>query len=255
MKKGTQLFLVVLAIMGYIGYQSNSTKKRSSAPLQVHSEPEVKNTQAFELKWPGEVEESVVNDAYFTKNYYLVFDGSGSMDDVGCSNGQKKITVAKEAMKAFIDQINPDDNVGLFAFGFNGATERVPLGSNNKELLKNEVNKVRMGGRTPLGRSLNLAYDKLTEVAKAQLGYGEYHIVVLTDGIASDTSILNKAVQKVITKSPIVIHTVGFCIGNDHTLNQVGKTYYKAANDPQSVASGLDEVLAESKSFTVSNFE
>ena len=256
MKKGTQAFLVIIAAVWYVGYQVNQSSSSSSSNVaNTNVAVKVNNTQPFNLSWPGEVSENPSNESYFSKNYYVVLDGSGSMDDVGCSNGKKKLIVAKKALSSFVDLISPSDNIGLFVFDFNGVDERVSLGVKNRDLLKSEIDKIRAGGRTPLGSSLEIGFDKLTQAGKEQLGYGEYHIVVLTDGIASDTELVNQAVSKIITKSPIVVHTVGFCIGNDHTLNQKGKTYYKAANDPESLVQGLGDVLAESESFSVASFE
>lgn len=55
--------------------------------------------------------------------------------------------------------------------------------------------------------------------------------------------------------SPIQIHTIGFCIGPDHSLNIPGRTMYKAADNPQQLEKGLQDVLAESETFDVSDFD
>ena len=125
---------------------------------------------------------------------------------------------------------------------------------NNRNNAKKEVGKMIAGGRTPLGRSVSYAMEALSAQARKQLGYGEYHLVVVTDGEASDTIYLDQAIDNVLSISPITIHTVGFCIGQNHTLNRKGYTLYHTANNPSSLMKGLNLVLAEAPTFNESSF-
>jgi len=74
-------------------------------------------------------------------------------------------------------------------------------------------------GFWPLSVAIEHGYKALTKQASLQLGYGEYHLVVVTDGEANTGYEPNKAVQSVLTESPVVIHTIGFCIRGSHSLN------------------------------------
>jgi hypothetical protein len=91
--------------------------------------------------------------------------------------------------------------------------------------------------------------------AAAQLGYGEYHLVVVTDGEANQGEDPRAIVDVITRKSPIVVHTIGFCIGQNHSLNQPGKTVYRAADNPEDLERGLAEVLAEAPSFDAQSFK
>ena len=62
------------------------------------------------------------------------------------------------------------------------------------------------------------------------------------------------AFSRLLAESPVVIHTIGFCIGEKHSLNQPGRIDYRAADDPVALARGLSAVLAESPDFTVTDF-
>jgi hypothetical protein len=93
------------------------------------------------------------------------------------------------------------------------------------------------------------AYKAFTDQGRRQLGYGEYTIVVVTDGIANSIPRLQKVVDKLIADTPINIYSIGFCIGQEHSLNQPGRTLYKSADNPEQLQKGLQEVLAESESF------
>jgi Ca-activated chloride channel family protein len=181
------------------------------------------------------------------KNFYIIFDGSGSMYG-------NKIIVARKALKRFISMIPEDANVGLLAFDASGNFERGKLGSDRGELVR-QVDSFQAGGSTPLGASVEIAHRELKKQYDKQLGYGEYNIVIVTDGQATDRHLLRRAVRKVLGESPIVIHTIGFHIGTGHTLNQPGKIYYKTAQNFEELSEGLEEVLAETENFVITEFK
>lgn len=181
-----------------------------------------------------------------TKNYYLIFDGSGSMEG-------EKLRTAKKALLEFIKIIPVEANIGLLAFDDNGISERVKLGRNRQEL-ENQINSVTANRGTPLRSAIGMAYQSLELQGHKQQGYGEYHMVIVTDGEASSGEDPRNSVDSIIGYSPIVIHTLGFQIGQNHSLNQPGKTLYKSATNLEELSRGLENVLAESESFSVTNF-
>jgi hypothetical protein len=79
-------------------------------------------------------------------------------------------------------------------------------------------------------------------------------LVVVTDGHASKGEDPTPAVNRILGESPVVVHTIGFCIGERHPLNQPGRTYYRSANNPRALQQGLETVLAESPDFSVTQF-
>jgi Ca-activated chloride channel family protein len=189
------------------------------------------------------------------RNYYIIFDGSGSMNDDDCAPNSTKAEVARDALTAFVDGMPADANIGLYAFDRRGAMERVPLGGGNLEQVRSEVSRSDPSGSTPLGRSLVAAVEALSVQARRQLGYGEYHIVVITDGQASDEQAMNQMVDYVLANTPITIHTVGFCIEGDHALNRPGRLVYRPAGNPEELRRGLEQVLAETEDFNAQSFE
>ncbi len=191
--------------------------------------------------------ENVVPGEISRKNYYIIFDGSGSMSG-------KKIVTAKEALRHFIKVIPAGANVGLSAFDQKGNFERAKLGTQRDEIIR-QVNNIAAGGKTPLGEAVDTAYASLGKQARKQLGYGEYNLVIITDGMATDSSHLVKVVQQLLSDSPITVHTIGFQIGKGHVLNQPGRIYYKTASNFKELSKGLESVLAELKNFTVSEYK
>jgi Ca-activated chloride channel homolog len=189
------------------------------------------------------------------RNYYIVFDASGSMSETRCADGNTKIDAARAAITAFAESLPADANLGLLAFDGGGIRERLPLAHVDQAGVQHVVESIYPGGVTPLRSAVAKAYEAITEQGKRQLGYGEYHLVVVTDGEFNPGS-ENPAdiVNQILDRSPVVIHTIGFCIGVQHSLNQEGRTFYKAANNPGELKQGLDDVLAESPSFDVKTF-
>ncbi|MDC0662922.1 vWA domain-containing protein [Marinobacter sp. SS21] len=208
--------------------------------------------QSANYSWPpnkaGEISANLM-----AKNYYLVFDGSGSMGLRDCG-GQDKLVVAKSAVLQFIDRLHADANIGLFVFDRQGARQRVSLTTGNRAQLQNAVQNVIAGGDTPLSKSIEHGFIALTNQAEKQLGYGEYHLVIITDGEASSGFQPTLKVAKILESSPVNIHTIGFCIDENHSLNQPGLTFYRAADDQEALTAGLNEVLAEAPDFAVLEF-
>lgn len=201
----------------------------------------------------GETQQKVSTDL-LRKNYYIVFDGSGSMGETDCTERTSKMTVAKTALTEFVNLIPPNDNVGVLVFDNHGVRELVPLGAGNRETIAAEITGIQPGGRTPLGHALFQASYSLEQQAARQLGYGEYNIVVVTDGAATDENELSRIVELVVDKTPVTIHTIGFCIGEGHILNQDGRILYKSAMNAAQLNAGLESVLAETESFDVGSF-
>jgi len=205
--------------------------------------------------WPTVSEDNIdVADDLLAANYYFVFDGSGSMTKKRCSGDQTKLGVAKDALVSFASSIPKQANIGLLTFDSAGTSERVALGQNNVNQFSQQVQQTVANGGTPLRVSIQKAYAALKQQGKRQLGYGEYHLVIVTDGIASKGQDPTDTIGAILKESPVVIHTIGFCINDKHSLNQPGLTYYKSANDPSSLRASLDEVLAESPEFVIDSF-
>lgn len=208
---------------------------------------------ATKYTWPPYQQGTMIANNILAKNYYLVIDGSGSMDEVNCSEGLLKIDVAKTAVQQFVNQIPADANVGLLTFDIDGIVPKVALGLNREQILR-DVADMQTGGGTPLRTAIKDAYSSLTLQSQTQLGYGEYHLVIVTDGEASPGEDPSSVVKEILANSPVILHTIGFCIGEGHSLNLHGKTDYRAANNPEELRQGLADVLAEANDFTMDKF-
>ena len=242
--------IVVRSLLDDDGVERDgSTDEPGPAKLDAFAARGIDNT------WPVLDDTAVALDANLAaRNYYLIVDGSGSMEGTGCSNGEEKLAVAQRALQAFVERVPEDANLGLYVFDDEHMAELVALGTASRGAVQQAIAAVVPGGGTPLSAAIEEGVDALSHQAEVQLGYGEYHLVVVTDGEASSGYSPERVVARLLTRTPIVMHTIGFCIDDDHSLNQPGFTIYKAANDPASLREGLDAVLAEADAFVVTEF-
>lgn len=194
---------------------------------------------------------SEVSEAALRRNFLVVLDGSGSMSERACGSSLTKYKSAKDALSYFIKALNSDDNLGLVAFDSSGTNVRLPLnhGMQHHKEFVGKVSQVKSDSDTPLGQAISVAFEALKQQAGRQMGYGEYHMVVVTDGVASDPVLMRSVVNNVLRDSPVVLTTFGFCIHNEHALNQPGQTIYKEARNTEDLVQGLEAVAAEAASF------
>jgi len=248
--------IIIVAIIGVVTSIIMGKMQSGSSPPSELAQPE-KTVRQKEKVWPP-IEGGtafVKADAMLKRNYYVVFDGSGSMQNRGCSGNVSKFNSAVEALNTFFTDIPDNANVGLLVFDYHGFSERVPLGLDNRPQLRQALQQAQPHGGTPLGQAVEAGYQALTRQAGQQLGYGEYHLVIVTDGEASPGSDPTKEVNRIIDRTAIVIHTIGYCIGSGHSLNQPGRTLYSTADSAASLSRELQSVLAEAENFDLSQFQ
>jgi Ca-activated chloride channel homolog len=262
------IVFVLLPMLLLAGCGEDPQPVQSSGPQSTQSQPAVParpsqaDTPAQEQMndksgaWPffsADQPTDALAENLTARNFFLIFDGSGSMWESQCSGASKKIEVARKAVAAWSKSVPAGANLGLYAFHNDGVLT-LPLTSGNRDDFLQAVNRIDAGGGTPLADAMQYALQALTRQGQRQLGYGEYTIVVVTDGIANSAERLRRAVDMALSRTPITIYSIGFCIGDRHSLNQPGRTLYKSADNPEQLREGLQEVLAESEMFDESEF-
>lgn len=252
--------VVVPLLAGVMALAACEEKKPPPAPktAATAAQPATASVTAarLQLPWPPMKDQAQdIAADLLARNYYVVLDGSGSMNAQGCSGGQTKMQAAKAALKNFADSVPAHANLGLTAFDGAGVSERVALAANNRQEFVRVVSDIRANGGTPLRAAIERAYTKLLDQGRRQLGYGEYHLVVVTDGVADKGQDPTQIVKRILGESPVVVQTIGFCIGSDHALNQPGATIYRTAENADELRQGLTDVLAEAPQFAVTQFK
>jgi Ca-activated chloride channel family protein len=159
----------------------------------------------------------------------LIIDKSSSMEG-------KKIELARAAAAGVVDNLKPDDRVGILIFD-NSFMWDVPIrAANDKALIKREISQIQPDGGTQIAPALNEAYRRIVTVNAAYK-----HIVLLTDGISEEGDSVGLA--KEAANNRVTISTVG--LGQD--VNRVylekiangakGRSYL--LNEP----TGLEQIL------------
>lgn len=180
------------------------------------------------------------------RNFYFVFDGSGSMA------GQKLVD-AKQAVKEFLKTLPDDVNLGLYVFDRSGEREVLALGSNNRSQFLREIDQVRAGNGTPLGTSIQAGVKKLAKQREKQLQYGEYRLIVITDGDSDWGNPVETGTDEAASQK-IPIFTIGFHIGDRHALRKYSITY-RNANNLEELRKALEEAAAELDVFDPQSFK
>lgn len=194
------------------------------------------------LKWPGEItnlEEVFQDDEnMYARSFLVVFDVSGSMRG-------NKLEDGKTALKRFVEHLKSSDYIGLVPFSSENHVA-LSLGRSDKvnQDFLSQVEQLRADGGTELVRAMKTAYTELTRQGQRQLGYGEYTMVIVTDGRSANNPL--PYVRFLIEETPIQVYTIGFHIGSDHALNLHGQTNYVEANNLDELTEGLKGALAES---------
>ncbi|HTA46497.1 MAG TPA: VWA domain-containing protein [Bryobacteraceae bacterium] len=159
----------------------------------------------------------------------LIIDKSSSMEG-------KKIELARQAASGVVENLKPDDRVGVLIFD-NSFMWDVPIRTaDNKALIKREIAGIIPDGGTQIAPALNEAYRKILPVNSAYK-----HIVLLTDGISEEGDSLS--LSKDAATNHITISTVG--LGQDVNRSYLekiavtakGKSYM--LNEP----AGLEQIL------------
>lgn len=259
----TVVFVIVAGIVLYkMVFDDGGTGSRQpvQAPAVSPSAPGRLNTygtQGVRNDWPSMAEGSVSElQDKLARNYYVILDDSGSMKSDICATGHSsRLSAAIEALAIFAEGLPAQANIGVMSFDGGQFSELLPLGRRGSDEIRALARRVVAGGNTPLATAIGHGYEALRRQGAAQIGYGEYHLVVITDGEASSGEYPDAIINQIVTESPVDIHTIGFCIGREHVLNQPSYLSYQSADNVQALRQGLQDVLAEAPVFTVTRFE
>ena len=157
-----------------------------------------------------------------------------------------KMDAAKTAIFEVMKTIPQSTHVGLIVFGgFDQQSGKWihELGPRNDTVLFDSLNKIRTGGGTPLGEYMKYGADALLKAREKQYGYGSYRLLVVTDGEASDTVLVDRYTPDIISRG-ITVDVIGVDMQSDHTLATRANSY-RRANDPASLETAIKEVFAE----------
>lgn len=165
----------------------------------------------------------------------VIMDGSGSMNhempDPATVGSNVKMDVAKRVLLLVIPQVPENTQVGLLVFDGRGIRWAYPLGLLDRGMFKMAVDSIYADDNTPLGKSIEMAANRLMDEREKQLGRGSYKLLIVTDGEASDKDVMVRNTREVVARG-IRVDTIGVAMdgGAEHSLAQLSNSY-QAAND------------------------
>jgi uncharacterized membrane protein len=155
----------------------------------------------------------------------LIIDKSGSM-------GGEKIEMAKEAARAAVELLGPNDKIGVIAFEGESYWVSEIHPCSDKGFVLDRVATIDAGGGTVMYPAMDEAYQALRgTVAKLK------HVIILTDGISAPGDF--EGITQSMAQDRITVTTVG--VGDDADRNlleeiaRIGSGRFYEATDPGSV--------------------
>lgn len=179
-------------------------------------------------------------------NIVVILDASGSMQDKFSGDRTKsKMEAAKAALQEVLAKVPDDTWIGLLVFsGANIRNEWVyPLGEKDTQQLIAAINLPQPGGGTPLGKYIRIGANRLLEERAKQYNYGNYRLLIVTDGEASDAAQVEYYTPEILNRQ-IRVDVIGVDMETDHMLAKVVDSYRRADN-PGELVAAVSEILAE----------
>jgi Ca-activated chloride channel family protein len=141
-------------------------------------------------------------------NLVFVIDVSGSMAR------EDRLTLVKKALRLLIDELTPNDQVGIVVYGSRGQVVLEPISIERETDIVAAIERLCPGGSTNAEEGLRLGY----EMAERNLEKGKINRIILcSDGVANvgrtGPEEMLKQIKKYADKG-ITLTTVGFGMGN-----------------------------------------
>jgi len=185
------------------------------------------------------------------QNVVVVLDDSGSMRKLmRTDSGQvPRIQAAKEALSKVIQGLPDDAQLGILLLnnGGRGNIWLVPLGPLSATAALPKIAQIRADGGTPLGSQMKNGADALLGL-RQKIIYGEYRLLVITDGEATDANLLDAYLPDILARG-LSLDVIGVDMVANHSLANRAHSY-RRADDAASFERALQEIFAESSSKT-----
>lgn len=170
----------------------------------------------------------------------IIFDNSGSMADKG------KLKQAKNAFTAWLDTLPEDYSLALIDFKSGKGRLSVPLGTGNRQAVRDHVAKVTPYGKTPICACLQIAQSQIATRRARHSPYERHVVVVFTDGKETvDRRGDRGVVEEIMKLRNQVVEVVGIGFHGQGDYMRPAATRYYHAGDEDELASGLAKVDAE----------
>jgi Ca-activated chloride channel family protein len=185
-------------------------------PQPKNDQPFSINTEYNEAPWNpdhkllkiGLQGKNVPTNQLPASNLIFLIDVSGSM------NEQNKLPLLKSSFKVLLDQLRPQDKVGIVVYAGSAGMVLAPTSAKEKEKIIQALDHLQAGGSTAGGEGIELAYKLAQENFVKN---GNNRVIIATDGDfnvgASSTSDMQTLIEEK-RKSGVFLTCLGFGMGN-----------------------------------------
>ena len=143
-----------------------------------------------------------------SSNFVFLIDVSGSMD------AANKLPLLKASFKVLLDQLRPQDKVGIVVYAGSAGMVLPPTSAKEKNKIIEALDKLQAGGSTAGGQGIELAYKLAQENF---IKGGNNRVIIATDGDfnvgTSSTGDLQTLIEEK-RKSGVFLTCLGFGMGN-----------------------------------------
>ena len=192
------------------------------------------------------VQIGIAENELHTDNIIVILDASGSMrENFRAEQTKSKMDAAKAALREVLAKVPDDTHIGLLVFSGNNIQDEwvYPLGPKDTDRLMAAINIPQPGGGTPLGKYMRVGANRLLEQREKQYNYGNYRLLVVTDGEAQDKDKVAQYTPEILNRQ-IRVDVIGVDMKTDHNLAKDADSYRKADN-PGELVAAVSQILAE----------
>ncbi len=181
----------------------------------------------------------------------IVLDDSGSMNE-RMSGGVRRIEAAKKAIETVLKQFPADTKLGLLLLNGDRSKQHwaIPLEHLSVPQATRKVESVMADGGTPLGDRMREGADALLQLREKQI-YGNYRLLIVTDGEATDAKLLALYLPDVLSRG-LIVDAIGVDMKQNHSLATRVHSY-RRADDGVALSKAIQEVFAEKVDSTAAN--
>ena len=184
-----------------------------------------------------------ISSASASDSVVIVLDDSGSMNRI-MNGGVPRIEAAKKAIKAVLKQFPADTKLGILLLNGDRSKQHwaIPLEHLSVPQATRKMESVIAVGGTPLGDRMREGADALLQLRDKQI-YGNYRLLIVTDGEASDANLLALYLPDVLSRG-LMVDAIGVDMQQNHSLATRVHSY-RRADDGAALSKALQEVFAE----------
>lgn len=196
-------------------FKYNYPQPKNGDPFSIHTEygesPWNPDHQLLKIGLQGK---NLPMNQLPASNLVFLIDVSGSMDE------QNKLPLLKSSFKVLLDQLRPEDKVGIVVYAGSAGVVLPPTSAGEKLKIINALDNLQAGGSTAGGAGIELAYKLALENF---IKDGNNRVIIATDGdfnvgMSSTTDLKTLIEDK--RKEGVFLTCLGFGMGNykDNTL-------------------------------------